>query len=181
MVDVSKAAAAAAAAPPPPPPPPAPTAPAGPTPTAIMSSRDIGQYCSTESVRPVVPLASLKSIVKGCEVRLVKMTAADYARHNMPRPAPEEKEEDKEDKCSVCLGEMDNKSITDSCNHCFCFVCIKEWSTVKAVCPLCRGKFSSILYNIVSPTEHDTYLVVNNSPMVIIHDIRAVFDDSDDE
>ena len=38
--------------------------------------------------------------------------------------------------------------MTDSCMHKFCFTCLQEWSKVKAECPLCKGKFSSILYNI---------------------------------
>ena len=69
-----------------------------------------------------------------------------------------------ESTCPICLGEVkeqclykaqsvhfiqvENKSMTDSCMHKFCFTCLQEWSKVKAECPLCKGKFSSILYNI---------------------------------
>ena len=63
--------------------------------------------------------------------------------------------------------QVENRSMTNSCLHKFCFTCLQEWSKVtfldtfslpsfggrlktqvKAECPLCKGKFSSILYNI---------------------------------
>jgi len=69
-----------------------------------------------------------------------------------------------ESTCPICLGEVENKSMTDSCMHKFCFTCLQEWSKVKAECPLCKGKFSSILYNIRSDTEYDSYPLPPPSP-----------------
>src|SRR4051812_24980738 len=41
-----------------------------------------------------------------------------------------------EEKCVICLGEPQNLSFTDTCQkHKFCFVCILEWSKIKAECP----------------------------------------------
>ncbi|XP_052090380.1 uncharacterized protein LOC127727032 isoform X1 [Mytilus californianus] len=59
--------------------------------------------------------------------------------------------------CSICLGDLQNKSFTDSCFHMFCFVCLKEWSKVKAECPLCKQKFKNIIYNVSSYEKFDRY------------------------
>lgn len=62
-----------------------------------------------------------------------------------------------EPNCSICLGDLQNKSFTDSCFHMFCFVCLKEWSKVKAECPLCKQKFQNIIYNVKSYDKYDRY------------------------
>lgn len=62
-----------------------------------------------------------------------------------------------EQNCSICLGDLQNKSFTDSCFHMFCFVCLKEWSKVKAECPLCKQKFQNIIYNVKSYDKYDRY------------------------
>ncbi len=59
--------------------------------------------------------------------------------------------------CSICLGTLQNKSFTDSCLHTFCFVCLLEWAKVKAVCPLCKQPFKSIIHNVRSIEDYDQY------------------------
>ncbi|KAH9505384.1 hypothetical protein Btru_058595 [Bulinus truncatus] len=59
--------------------------------------------------------------------------------------------------CSICLGPFNNKSFTSSCAHSFCFVCLKQWSKVKAECPLCKQPFTSIFHNIRSDQSYDIY------------------------
>jgi len=66
---------------------------------------------------------------------------------------------DKEVTCPICLGEVENKSMTDTCRHKFCFTCLLEWSKVKAVCPLCKVDFTSIMHNIRSDSNYDTHTV----------------------
>ena len=61
--------------------------------------------------------------------------------------------------CPICLGDIDNKSMTDTCLHKFCFTCLLEWSKVRAVCPLCKGKFTAIIHNVRSDTEYDKYML----------------------
>ncbi|CAL1529512.1 unnamed protein product [Lymnaea stagnalis] len=61
------------------------------------------------------------------------------------------------DNCSICLGPFNNKSFTSSCAHSFCFVCLKQWSKVKAECPLCKQPFTSIFHNIRSDQSYDIY------------------------
>ena len=64
---------------------------------------------------------------------------------------------DSEATCPICLGDIDNKSMTDTCLHKFCFTCLLEWSKVRAVCPLCKGQFSAIIHNIRSDDDYDRY------------------------
>lgn len=59
--------------------------------------------------------------------------------------------------CAICLGKLENKSFTDSCFHMFCFVCLMEWSKVKAECPLCKQPFKSIVHNVRSYNDYDMY------------------------
>ncbi|KAL3868065.1 hypothetical protein ACJMK2_040903 [Sinanodonta woodiana] len=61
--------------------------------------------------------------------------------------------------CAICLGKLENKSFTDSCFHMFCFVCLLEWSKVKAECPLCKQPFKSIVHNVRSYEDYDQYHV----------------------
>lgn len=59
--------------------------------------------------------------------------------------------------CAICLSKLENKSFTDSCFHMFCFVCLVEWSKVKAECPLCKQPFKSIVHNVRSYEDYDQY------------------------
>ncbi|XP_060600142.1 E3 ubiquitin-protein ligase Topors-like [Ruditapes philippinarum] len=70
-----------------------------------------------------------------------------------PRP----KSSSPEPNCAICLGPLENKSFTDSCFHQFCFVCLVEWSKVKAECPLCKQSFKSIVHNVRSYDDYDQY------------------------
>lgn len=62
-----------------------------------------------------------------------------------------------EPNCPICLGKLENKSFTDSCFHQFCYVCLLEWSKVKAECPLCKQTFKSIIHNVKSYKDYDQY------------------------
>eukprot|EP00096_Caligus_rogercresseyi_P012170 TRINITY_DN5022_c0_g1_i1.p1 TRINITY_DN5022_c0_g1~~TRINITY_DN5022_c0_g1_i1.p1 ORF type:complete len:574 (-),score=185.50 TRINITY_DN5022_c0_g1_i1:386-2107(-) len=62
-----------------------------------------------------------------------------------------------EPNCAICLEKLQNRSVTDSCVHKFCFTCLLEWSRVKAECPLCKSKFSSIIHNIRSDNDFEEY------------------------
>ena len=33
--------------------------------------------------------------------------------------------------CSICLAQIENRSVIDGCMHAFCYSCLKEWSKVK--------------------------------------------------
>ncbi|XP_002129481.2 uncharacterized protein LOC100178429 [Ciona intestinalis] len=63
------------------------------------------------------------------------------------------------ERCPICLSPPENKAITDTCFHAFCFSCLKEWSKVKVECPLCKSKFRHIIYNVVADDDYDEFLV----------------------
>jgi E3 ubiquitin-protein ligase Topors len=65
--------------------------------------------------------------------------------------------------CPICLGHLENRSFTDTCFHKFCFVCLVEWSKVKAVCPLCKQPFASIIHNVRSYNDFEQLPVSGNS------------------
>ena len=52
--------------------------------------------------------------------------------------------------CCICLSDVKNRAITDTCRHEFCFDCIRVWSNDHNRCPICRQTYQNIRYNIVS-------------------------------
>lgn len=60
-------------------------------------------------------------------------------------------------KCPICLLDSMERdpSFTNTCFHLFCYSCIENWTKNKATCPLCRTKFTKIIYNIKSATNYE--------------------------
>jgi hypothetical protein len=52
----------------------------------------------------------------------------------------EEEEEEEGNNCTICLEiiNKNQKTTLDSCQHEFCFECIKTWSKKANTCPVCR-------------------------------------------
>ena len=46
--------------------------------------------------------------------------------------------------CAICLNEPVQLAHPCSCDHIFCFACLKEWAKFKKSCPLCRKNFRKI-------------------------------------
>lgn len=65
-------------------------------------------------------------------------------------------------KCPICLLDcMDrDPSFTNTCFHLFCYVCIENWSKNKTTCPLCRTKFTKIIFNIKSAKSFEEKLTM---------------------
>jgi len=61
--------------------------------------------------------------------------------------------------CSICLSAVENRAFTDACYHTFCFECLVEWSHVRAVCPLCKKSFRSIIHSFRSYDDYKLYQV----------------------
>jgi SUMO ligase MMS21 Smc5/6 complex component len=63
------------------------------------------------------------------------------------RKKVEEEEEECENKCPICLEELDftdNSSLqATNCNHVFHKDCLVEWATKKWNCPICRSPFKT--------------------------------------
>ncbi|PRP85772.1 hypothetical protein PROFUN_05964 [Planoprotostelium fungivorum] len=55
------------------------------------------------------------------------------------------KEEEEElDDCAICQEKITERGIIDSCNHAYCFICIRMWSQKATQCPLCKATFHTI-------------------------------------
>ena len=61
--------------------------------------------------------------------------------------------------CSICLSAIVNRAFTNACYHTFCFECLVEWSRVRAVCPLCKKSFQSIIHSFRSYDDYQLYQV----------------------
>jgi hypothetical protein len=59
---------------------------------------------------------------------------------------------DKEVRCPICLGRVLKAAKPESCNHAYCFLCLKKWKKQSKKCPICRKIFNKIdLIDIRSP------------------------------
>ncbi|XP_035699848.1 E3 ubiquitin-protein ligase Topors-like [Branchiostoma floridae] len=76
----------------------------------------------------------------------------DSSTSRVQKPAPVSQSPDRN--CSICLQQFQNKAFTDNCFHSFCYACIKEWSKVKATCPLCKTDFQSIIHTVKSIDDY---------------------------
>jgi hypothetical protein len=49
--------------------------------------------------------------------------------------------------CGICLDDITDQGKINSCEHQFCFTCIKTWSDTSNTCPMCRERFVRIDHN----------------------------------
>jgi len=62
------------------------------------------------------------------------------------------KYEKSEDRCPICLENVDNYIVT-VCNHKFCNDCFIPWIEKENTCPVCR-------YNLISPVDNENLLSI---------------------
>ncbi|BET03332.1 RING [Nesidiocoris tenuis] len=72
-------------------------------------------------------------------------------------PSPPLRPSSPEAACPICLEDINNSSVTNSCAHRFCFTCLCEWSKVKPECPLCKQRFTIIFHSIKSMIDFQEY------------------------
>jgi len=46
--------------------------------------------------------------------------------------------------CVICLDKPETRGRLNSCDHLFCFSCVKKWSEQENTCPLCKKRFTQI-------------------------------------
>ncbi|TRY87076.1 hypothetical protein DNTS_009162 [Danionella cerebrum] len=49
--------------------------------------------------------------------------------------------------CSICMGEMVEKTTLDKCGHAFCRPCLEQAFQVKKACPVCRLVYGQLIGN----------------------------------
>merc|ERR1719421_1157284 len=52
-----------------------------------------------------------------------------------------------ETKCAVCLNDVRHPVLILQCLHTFCFMCLREWSTIACTCPLCKTAFNGVAFD----------------------------------
>lgn len=50
-------------------------------------------------------------------------------------------------RCAICLDRINDGCCAETCEHSFCFECLKRWAAIQPVCPLCKRKFTSIRHS----------------------------------
>ncbi|TFK22516.1 hypothetical protein FA15DRAFT_671405 [Coprinopsis marcescibilis] len=85
--------------------------------------------------------------------------------------------EELEDNCSICLHQLDDRTVIPQCSHEFCFECLLVWTGQSRRCPLCNQPIGHyIIHSIRSKydyrkhhlpplplpnTQHDSIIVVD--------------------
>jgi len=55
--------------------------------------------------------------------------------------------DEEEDKCPICLSEINNPAQPENCKHLFCLEHLRKWATEKTTCPLCNAEFRKMFYD----------------------------------
>lgn len=49
--------------------------------------------------------------------------------------------------CAICLSAINSfQARPNACDHIYCSKCLNFWSRKKKICPLCRTRFTRIIY-----------------------------------
>ncbi|XP_054159834.1 putative uncharacterized protein DDB_G0286901 [Oppia nitens] len=65
--------------------------------------------------------------------------------------------------CPVCHNHIDNRSLTDTCLHEFCYNCLLEASHTNNRCPVCRQEYNNIIHNIQSENHFQQTPISHNN------------------
>lgn len=56
------------------------------------------------------------------------------------------------EQCAVCLKEKftreEQRGMARTCGHVFCFQCIRKWTKISPVCPLCKESMKEIIFEV---------------------------------
>ena len=65
------------------------------------------------------------------------------------------------ERCCICLSDVAEPAVLDSCAHSFCPDCILAWAERESTCPLCKRRFATVTANGVSRAiKHVTQVYV---------------------
>jgi SNF2 family DNA or RNA helicase len=77
--------------------------------------------------------------------------------------------------CTICYGDIDNKTIVNCCQNTFCFHCIHIWLSNKAVCPMCKSSINSNMLFVVKNDIDEVKEVEEILPENELHDKHDKF------
>ena len=118
----------------------------------------LGTVSSTSSASPanIDDSSENKSTIKKVSPKQSKLTKDKSHQNNSPDSSDSS---GSQENCSICLSGIKDACVAGSCLHRFCFVCLREWSTRKAVCPLCKRPFKVIMHDIKGDQDYKEYVV----------------------
>ncbi|KAJ6495912.1 hypothetical protein DFH09DRAFT_946080 [Mycena vulgaris] len=75
-----------------------------------------------------------------------------------PEEEPALEEEEEEDRCSICLQEVLDRTVVPLCAHEFCFDCLIVWTGQSRRCPLCsQGIGTFVIHKIRSRYDYQKH------------------------
>ncbi|XP_060860107.1 PHD finger protein 7-like [Metopolophium dirhodum] len=111
-------------------------------------------FCQQHRIQQTIDLSELKkSTSPQCAI-----CKNDVIRSSVPTsiwaPCCKDQNFNMSQDCSICLGDIDNKSYTNACKHLFCYTCLQQWSkeclllrpNSEPTCPICRKNFMHIYH-----------------------------------
>lgn len=73
------------------------------------------------------------------------ISQAKFMLETINKLSNEDEEEDNE--CPICIDEIEEPTILP-CGHLFCYTCVKEMTSIKKECPLCKQKITDDLIKV---------------------------------
>jgi hypothetical protein len=65
------------------------------------------------------------------------------------------------ERCCICLSDVPEPAVLDSCAHSFCTDCILAWAERESTCPLCKRRFTSVTASgVARAVKHVTQVYV---------------------
>ena len=107
-----------------------------------------------------------------CFGKRVKQRSQRTTEQRVDEPKTDAKSPLPNDVCPICRDAINNRSTPNECKHQFCYQCLFEWSLRSRCCPVCRQKFSSILFDFKSEIKYSGVSVKyssNSIPIRLVH------------
>jgi len=149
---------------------------------SISSDEDDKRRCSEEFSPEDFELQSesSSSLSEDCKKnkKKVKDNKVESKEECKELPKPKENIKSSNNKveqvvCDICYKTIQIQGVIESCNHKFCFDCIKRWSRIENTCPMCKKRFNSLKRKLILPENElpKTDINVEDKETIEIPDI----------
>lgn len=71
-----------------------------------------------------------------------------------------------QNQCGICLDDLRHRTILKCCSNSFCFRCIRKWTHIKEVCPLCKQSLMENMQILIYDISHTESLSLSSNNLL---------------
>lgn len=71
-----------------------------------------------------------------------------------------------QNQCGICLDDLRHRTILKCCSNSFCFRCIRKWTHIKEVCPLCKQSLIENMQILIYDISHTESLSLSSNNLL---------------